>query len=130
MVRKDVFSLEGTKKKKSFLRFFGDSNFKIDLHNFFSTTLCQTFESWPSRQSGLMLQFRSSIHVELDSEYTWHMPATTSLTTIATGVPSMYVTDEGCNFVVEDCFALNCNLSSILIFPNKRTELQSYRVTE
>ena len=33
---------------------------------------------------------------------------------------AIYVTDESCNFVVKDCFALNCNLSSILIFPNKR----------
>ena len=31
----------------------------------------------------------------------------------------IYVTDESYNFVVEDCFALNCNLSSFLIFPNK-----------
>ena len=30
------------------------------------------------------------------------------------------VTDESCNFVVEECFALNCNLSLLLIFPNKR----------
>ena len=32
----------------------------------------------------------------------------------------IYVTDEGCYFVVEDCFALNCYLSSILIPPKKQ----------
>ena len=25
----------------------------------------------------------------------------------------MYVTDRNCNFVVEDCFALNCNLNPL-----------------
>ena len=33
---------------------------------------------------------------------------------------SIHVTDERCNFVAEDCFALNCNLSSLLVFPNER----------
>ena len=32
----------------------------------------------------------------------------------------MNVTDESCNFVVEDCLALNCNPSSLLVFPNER----------
>ena len=32
----------------------------------------------------------------------------------------IYVTDESCNFVVEDRLALNCNLNSLLVFPNKR----------
>ena len=30
------------------------------------------------------------------------------------------VTDDSSNFEVEDCFALNCNLSSLYVFPNKR----------
>ena len=33
----------------------------------------------------------------------------------------IYVTDESCNFIVEDYFALNCNLSPLLIFQNKRS---------
>ena len=32
----------------------------------------------------------------------------------------IHVTERNCNFVVEDCLALNCNLSSLLVFPNKR----------
>ena len=31
---------------------------------------------------------------------------------------NMYVTDRSSNFVVEDCFASNCNLNSLLVFPN------------
>ena len=30
------------------------------------------------------------------------------------------VTERNCYFVVEDCLALNCNLRSLLVFPNKR----------
>ena len=32
-------------------------------------------------------------------------------------VSGVNVTDRNCNFVVEDCLALNCNLSSLLAFP-------------
>ena len=39
----------------------------------------------------------------------------------------MYVTDERCNFVVEDRFALNCNLNSMLVF---RKNMETRRVME
>ena len=31
----------------------------------------------------------------------------------------IHVTERSGNFVVEDCLALNCNLSSLFVFPNK-----------
>ena len=45
-----------------------------------------------------------------------------------TKISPIYVTDKNCNFVVEDCFALNCNLSSLLVFPNKRNTLWELKI--
>ena len=39
------------------------------------------------------------------------------------------VTDKSCSFVVEDCLALNCNLSLLFVLPNKRNALNSLRFT-
>ena len=37
-----------------------------------------------------------------------------------TNMAEIYVTDRNCNFEVEDCSALNCNLSSLIVFPKEK----------